>query len=70
MIQIDARGLEPPRPMELVMDALCDLESGEELLLILDREPFPLYQVLRRNRCVWRTSSFDDGRFEVVIRTA
>jgi uncharacterized protein (DUF2249 family) len=66
---IDARGLSPPQPFELVMDALCDLAADQELVLILDREPTPLYQVLERNGYAWRTTHHaDDGRVEVRIR--
>ena len=68
VIRIDARNLEPPEPFERVMEALCDLEPDDEILLILDREPHPLYRVLERNGCVWQTTSFDDGRFEIRIR--
>jgi uncharacterized protein (DUF2249 family) len=49
MIVIDARGLEPPRPFELVMEALCELQPGDSIRLILEREPFPLFRVLDRN---------------------
>jgi Uncharacterized conserved protein (DUF2249) len=38
-------------------------------VLILDREPAPLYQVLERNGYAWRTTHHaDDGRVEVRIR--
>ncbi|MCU0805781.1 MAG: DUF2249 domain-containing protein [Burkholderiales bacterium] len=66
---IDARGLPPPQPFELVMEALCDLAPGEEIVLVLEREPTPLYQVLERNGYVWTTTHHDDGeRVEVRIR--
>ncbi len=52
------------------MEALCDLPPEEELLVVLDREPFPLYRVLERNGYAWHTSALDDGRYEVVIRAA
>jgi TusA-related sulfurtransferase len=68
MIRIDARGLEPPEPFERAMEALCDLQPGDEIVLILDREPRPLYRVLDRNGYVWVTAHHDDGRFEIVIR--
>ena len=68
MIRIDARNLEPPEPFERVMEALRDLEPDDEILLILDREPHPLYRVLERNGYAWQTASFDDGRFEILIR--
>jgi len=68
VIRIDARNLEPPEPFERVMEALCDLEPQDQILLILDREPHPLYRVLERNGYAWQTTSFDDGRFEILIR--
>jgi uncharacterized protein (DUF2249 family) len=68
VIRIDARGLEPPEPFERVMEALCELEPGGEILLILNREPVPLYRVLERNGYVWNATWFDDGRCEILIR--
>jgi uncharacterized protein (DUF2249 family) len=66
---IDARGLPPPQPFELVMEALCDLAPDEEIVLVLDREPTPLYPVLARNGYAWTTSHHDGGgRVEVRIR--
>lgn len=64
---IDARDLAPPEPFERVMEALCDLEPGGDILLILNREPFPLYRVLERNGYAWRTTPHPDGRFEILI---
>lgn len=68
MIRIDARGMEPPEPFERVMEALSELEPGEEILLILPREPYPLYRVLERNGYAWKATWFDDGRCEILIR--
>ncbi|MGB7540869.1 MAG: DUF2249 domain-containing protein [Burkholderiales bacterium] len=68
MIRIDARNLEPPEPFERVMEALSGLEPGGEILLILDREPVPLYRVLERNGYSWNATRFDDGRIEILIR--
>jgi uncharacterized protein (DUF2249 family) len=66
-IVIDARDLEPPEPFERVMEALCDLQPGDDVVLILTREPFPLYRVLERNGYAWEATGFDDGRFEIRI---
>ncbi len=68
MIRIDARSLEPPEPFERVMETLSELEPGGEILLIINREPVPLYGVLERNGYSWNTTRFDDGRFEILIR--
>lgn len=66
-IVVDARDLEPPEPFERVMEALCELKPGDDVLLILTREPFPLYRVLERNGYAWKATGFDDGRFEIRI---
>ncbi len=48
-IQLDARGLPPPQPLERCLDALAGLDADQRLVLWLDREPFPLYAILQRN---------------------
>jgi uncharacterized protein (DUF2249 family) len=68
MIVIDARGLEPPRPFELVMEALCELKAGDSVRLILEREPFPLFRVLDRNGYRYKVNRSEDGTtFEIDI---
>ena len=42
-IVIDARGLEPPEPMVRTMEALEHLGAEATLVLLLPREPYPLY---------------------------
>jgi uncharacterized protein (DUF2249 family) len=68
---VDTRGLQPPQPFELAMAALCELAPDEVLVLVLDRDPVPLYRVLQRNGYLWTTTHEpDDGRFVVRIRPA
>lgn len=67
MIVIDARELEPPEPFERVMEALSDLPKGDRILLILNREPFPLYRVLERNGYAYASQWHPDGRCEIEI---
>jgi uncharacterized protein (DUF2249 family) len=50
------------------MEAIAELEPGSEILLILNREPVPLYRVLERNGYSWNATWFDDGRCEILIR--
>jgi len=64
---IDARDLEPPEPFERVMEALSVMEPGGKILLILNREPLPLYRVLERNGYRYRVMPFPDGRVEIEI---
>lgn len=70
-ILVDARGLMPPEPMELAVAALDELKGPEdEVLLLLYREPFPLYGILQRNGYSHRTESTPDGTFHIHIRKA
>ena len=66
-ILVDARGLEPPEPFERVMNAVCEMQAGDTVLMLLEREPFPLYRVLERNGYRHHSLCRDDGVFEIRI---
>jgi len=66
-VLIDGRDLEPPEPFVRTMEALDSLQRGQKLLLIVPREPFPLYRALELNRISWLSEGRDDGRFEVLM---
>ncbi len=65
---IDGRDLEPPEPFLLTMEALDAIQPGQTVLLLLSREPFPLYRALELNGYVWETLRFEDGTVEILIR--
>lgn len=67
---IDARGLVPPEPLELTLAALDTLSAGAEILLLLEREPWPLYGILERNGFTHCTTLRADGAYEIRIRHA
>jgi len=67
---LDARDLPPPEPMQRTMEALAGLAPGGELVLLLYREPFPLYAVLAREGFTHRTELADDGTYSIHIRRA
>lgn len=67
---IDARGLPPPEPLQLALAALETLAPGSELLLRLDREPFPLYELLDRGGWSHHATVCPDGAFEIRIGRA
>ena len=66
-IQIDVCGLEPPEPLERVLDALSRLGTGQRLRVVIGREPFPLYRILENNGYAYQTHSREDYLYEVVI---
>jgi uncharacterized protein (DUF2249 family) len=64
---VDARYMEPPEPFVQTMEMLDTLKPGEKMLLLLFREPHPLYKVLRQNGYTYETELLADGTFEILI---
>ena len=64
---IDGRQLEPPEPFIQTMEALDAIQPGQCVLLILMREPFPLYRALELTGYAWRTGRSEEGGFEVLM---
>lgn len=50
---LDNRGLEPPEPMVRILDMVKQLDNGDEIHAIMDREPFLLYPELERRGLEW-----------------
>lgn len=63
---LDVGGLEPPQPMVMILEALDTLGADERLRVMIDRDPVPLYQVLRRYGFAHRTTP-SEARYEVLI---
>jgi len=64
---VDARFMEPPEPFVRTMDVLQTLPDGEKMLLLLYREPHPLYRVLQQDGYRYETELLADGTFEILI---
>ena len=67
-ILVDARGLEPPEPMERVMQTLILLRRDQSIRLLLHREPFPLYSILAERGYRHETRMEADGSYVILIR--
>lgn len=67
-IFLDLRAMFPPEPMERVLDALAVLAAGQQVRILIDREPHPLYRILERNGYVFRCSEPEPGLYQVVIQ--
>jgi len=65
--RVDARYMEPPEPFVATMEMLDTLQPGEEMILLLYREPHPLYRVLERNGHRYSSELLADGTFEIRI---
>jgi hypothetical protein len=69
-ILVDARGLEPPQPMEKVMQTLALLRPDQSIRLLLHREPFPLYPILAARGYRHAATMQADGSYVILIRPA
>lgn len=56
--------------MEMTLDALDALAPDGELVLLIHREPGPLYAVLAQNGYTHLTEPQPDGTFRIRIRHA
>ena len=66
-IFLDLRGMFPPEPMERVLDALAALLPQQQVRILIEREPHPLFRILERNGYLWRCTEPEAGQYQVVI---
>jgi len=64
---LDVSELEPPEPLERILDALADLPEDDWLRVKHRRDPVPLYRLLADMGYQWRTDYLAPGRFEILI---
>jgi len=64
---VDAREMLPPEPLEATLAALDGLPDGDQVVLLLPREPFPLYRHLRERGFGWTTTLEADGTYVIRI---
>jgi uncharacterized protein (DUF2249 family) len=64
---LDLRGMFPPEPMERVLDALSTLLPGQQIRMLIEREPHPLFRILENNGYLYRTTQPEPGLYQVVI---
>jgi uncharacterized protein (DUF2249 family) len=68
VVEVDARGLEPPQPMVKILEALSDLPEGAELRARTDRRPMHLYPQLEARGFSGKSEEQPDGSFVTCIR--
>lgn len=66
-MELDNRGLLPPEPMVRIMAALENLPAGEELHVLMDRRPLPLYAILEQRGCKVETTEPEKGLVRLTI---
>ena len=68
VIQLDARGLEPPQPLVTILEALGALPIHAELCAHTDRRPMHLYAQLEERGFIGESQEQSDGSFLTHIR--
>jgi len=64
---IDVRGLEPPQPLEMVLEEAARLEPGQRLHVIHFREPCLLYPLLAKRGFSHSVAATGEERFEFLV---
>jgi uncharacterized protein (DUF2249 family) len=70
VLDVDARGLEPPEPMVKILEAVATLPEGAQLRAHTDRRPMHLYAQLEQRGFIGDSQEQSDGSFLTVIRRA
>lgn len=69
-LEVDARGLEPPQPLVVILEAAARLPDGAELRARTDRRPMHLYAQLQERGFTGKTEEQPDGSFVTTIHCA
>ncbi|MEW6304115.1 MAG: DUF2249 domain-containing protein [Verrucomicrobiota bacterium] len=70
VVEVDARGLEPPGPLVMILEALETLPPDADLLARTDRRPLHLYPQLEARGFSGATQQHADGSFMTLIQRA
>ena len=66
-VTLDVRGMEPPQPLELVLETIDDFQVGDRLKLVIDCHPMPLFKILDRNGYGYHTEPGKESVNEITI---
>ena len=67
VIDVDARGLEPPQPLVAILETLSKMPAGTFLRARTDRRPMHLYEQLANRGFRGETELVPDGSFITLI---
>jgi uncharacterized protein (DUF2249 family) len=67
VIVLDVGGMEPPEPLERVLETIDSFVPGDVLKLVIDCRPQPLYRILDRNGFAFRENRGTESLYEISI---
>ena len=68
VVEVDARGLEPPQPLMVILEAVAHLPTNVDLEAFTDERPIHLYEQLGTLGFTGETKQGVDGSFITYIR--
>jgi uncharacterized protein (DUF2249 family) len=66
-LKLDVRGMQPPEPIERVLETIDDFVEGDTLRLVIDCYPQPLFRILERNGYGHREEPGTESLYEITI---
>lgn len=66
-VVLDVRGMQPPEPIERVLETIDGFRPGDMLKLVIDCEPKPLFRILEANGYAWRMVPGENSLHEITI---
>lgn len=64
---LDVSDMEPPEPMERILEILPSLAAGDYLHIQHRREPHLLYPMLEQQGFTWHTDAQGSARFDIYV---
>ena len=64
---LDVRGMEPPEPIERVLQTLAGMAPDDTLKLVIDCRPVPLFRILERDGYTYRIEPGTDSVYQITI---
>ena len=67
-IELDVRGMQPPEPLERVLESLDRLGAGDCLRVKINCRPVPLFRILDQNGYTHEEEPGVDALLDITIR--
>ncbi len=66
-ITLDVPGMEPPEPLQNVLETIEGFGDGDRLTVVIDCRPQPLFRILERTGFAYREETGASSRYEITI---
>ena len=66
-LTLDVRGMEPPEPLERILQEIDKFGTGDRLRVIIDCRPHPLFRILERDGFAYREEAGTTSLYEITI---